>query len=49
VLLVRLDDGAEVLAKHPGDAGVSALAWSSDGRLLAFGTDSGEAGVLDLA
>jgi WD40 repeat protein len=48
VLLVRHDDGAEVLAKRPGDAPVSALAWSQDGTLLAFGTESGEAGIVDL-
>jgi WD40 repeat protein len=48
VLLVRNDDGAEVLAKRPGDAPITALAWSPDGKLLAFGTESGEAGVLDL-
>jgi WD40 repeat protein len=48
VLLVRLDDGAEVLAKKPGDAPVTALAWSTDGTLLAFGTETGEAGIVDL-
>ena len=35
VLLVRLDDGAEVLARRPGDAPVTALAWSATGNLLA--------------
>lgn len=49
VLLVRVEDGAEILAKKPGDAPVTALAWSADGLLLAFGTESGEAGMLDLA
>jgi WD40 repeat protein len=49
VLLVRVEDGAEILAKRPGDAPVTALAWSADGTLLAFGTESGEAGILDLA
>ncbi len=49
VLLVRVDDGAEILAKKPGGAPVSALAWSADGKLLAFGTEDGEAGVVDLA
>src|ERR1700722_12969275 len=49
VLLVRVDDGAEILAKRPGDSPITALAWSADGTLLAFGTESGEAGILDLA
>ena len=49
VLLARLEDGAEILAKKPGDAPVTALAWSSDGRLVAWGTESGEAGIIDLA
>jgi WD40 repeat protein len=49
VLLVRIEDGAEILAKEPGAAAVTALAWSADGLLLAFGNEDGEAGVLDLA
>ena len=48
VLLVRIEDGAEILAKKPGDAPISALAWSGDGRLLAWGTESGEAGIVNL-
>lgn len=49
VLLARIEDGAEIIAKRPGDAPVSALAWNSTGTLLAWGTESGEAGVVDLA
>jgi WD40 repeat protein len=49
ILLVRIEDGAEILAKKPGNAPVSALAWSADGMLLAFGTEDGEAGLIDLA
>jgi WD40 repeat protein len=49
VLLVRLDDGAEILAKRPGETPVTALAWSADGALLTFGTESGEAGIVNLA
>jgi WD40 repeat protein len=49
LLLVRIEDGAEILAKKPGDSPVKALAWSADGSLLAFGTESGEAGIIDLA
>jgi WD40 repeat protein len=49
VLLTRIEDSAEVLAKKPGDAPVTALGWSADGRLLAWGSESGEAGIIDLA
>lgn len=49
VLLVRIGDGAEILAKRPGDAPVTALAWSGDGLLLAWGAENGEAGIIDLA
>jgi WD40 repeat protein len=49
VLIVRIEDGAEILAKKPGDAPVTALAWGADGMLLAFATEAGEAGILDLA
>jgi WD40 repeat protein len=48
VLLARIEDGAEILAKKPGEAPVTALAWSGDGRLLAWGTESGEAGIIDV-
>jgi WD40 repeat protein len=49
VLLVRLEDGAEVLGKGPGEGPVTALGWDAAGTLLAFGTEAGEAGVVDLA
>jgi WD40 repeat protein len=48
ILLVRLPDGAEVLARKPGAAPVTGLCWRHDGKLLAFGTEDGEAGVVDL-
>jgi len=48
VLLVRIDDGAEVLGKKPGEGPVTALGWDAAGTLLAFGTEAGEAGVIDL-
>jgi WD40 repeat protein len=49
VLFVRIQDGAEILGRKSGGAPVTALAWSADGRFLAFGTEDGQAGVLDLA
>jgi WD40 repeat protein len=48
VMLVRLADAAEVLVSRPTGAPVSALAWREDGKLLAFGTESGKAGLLAL-
>jgi WD40 repeat protein len=47
VLLVRVDDGAEILARKPGGT-VSALAWDAQGTRLAFGTEEGEAGIVNL-
>jgi WD40 repeat protein len=49
MLLVRMTDGAEILARHPGGSPVSALAWDAPGMMLAFGTEDGDAGILDLA
>jgi WD40 repeat protein len=49
VLLVRSVDGAEVLACRPGGSPVSALAWNAKGTAMAFGTEDGEAGIVDLA
>jgi len=49
ILIVRTEDGAEILARKPGGTPVTALSWSADGKLLAFGTEDGDAGVLDLA
>jgi len=49
VLLVRMTDGAEVLARRAGGVPVSALAWNANGTAIAFGTEDGEAGIVDLA
>jgi len=48
VLLVSLEEGAEIVARQPGGAAVSALAWNANGTLLGFGTEDGEAGIVDL-
>ncbi len=48
VLLVRVEDGAEVLAKKPGSAPITALSWNASGDTLAFGTEDGDAGIIDL-
>jgi WD40 repeat protein len=48
ILFARLADGAEVLVRKPGDAPVSGMAFSTDGKLFAFGCENGEAGIVDL-
>ena len=48
VKLVRVDDDALILARSPDGQSVSALGWDSAGQTLAFGTESGDAGVLAL-
>jgi WD40 repeat protein len=49
IFLVRLSDGAEILARAPGGSPVSVVAWNAAGTLLAFGTEAGDAGIVDLA
>jgi WD40 repeat protein len=48
VVLTRLADAAEILARNAGDGGVSALAWDASGARLLFGLESGAAGLLKL-
>lgn len=48
VLMVRLEDGAEILVRRNGTAAVSALAWNAKGTLLAFSDEDGNAGLLEL-
>src|SRR3954468_17414758 len=47
ILIVRLEDGAEILVRRNGREPVSALAWNAKGTLLAFGTEDGDAGMLE--
>src|SRR5947209_12215149 len=48
VLLVRIEDGAEVLARKGAGAPITALAWNATGTALAVGAEDSEAGVIDL-
>ena len=48
LLLVRIEDGAEILARKPGGGAISALAWNAAGNRLAWGAEDGEAGIVDL-
>jgi WD40 repeat protein len=48
VLLVRAEDGREIVARRPGGAPVTALEWDRESERLGFGTEDGEAGVVSL-
>jgi WD40 repeat protein len=48
VLMVRLDDGAEILVRKDGGEPISALAWNARGTLLAYAAEDGDAGLLKL-
>ena len=50
IILVRLTDGSEILARSTQDSkdAITALNWDSAGRQLAFGTQDGQAGVVTL-
>jgi WD40 repeat protein len=48
ILMVRLEDGAEILVRRNGTAAVAALAWNAKGTLLAFAAEDGDAGLLTL-
>jgi len=48
VLMVRLEDGAEILVRKNGTPQVAALGWNAKGTLLAFADDEGDGGILPL-
>jgi WD40 repeat protein len=48
VLLVRAEDGAEILVRRPAGSPVGALGWDAAGGQLGFGCEDGEAGVATL-
>jgi len=48
VLMVRLEDGAEILVRRNGTPQVAALGWNARGTLLAFADEEGNGGILPL-
>jgi WD40 repeat protein len=48
ILMVRLEDGAEILVRRNGTPAVSALAWNAKGTWLAFADEEGNGGLLEL-
>ncbi|EKF18219.1 WD40 repeat domain-containing protein [Nitratireductor pacificus] len=49
VLAARFADQKEVLLRRAGKGAITALAWDREGRRLAFGAETGECGVVDIA
>ena len=49
VLLSEIGSGKAIPVAPPGNGAVSVLAWSGGGSHLAFGTEAGFAGVVDLS
>jgi WD40 repeat protein len=49
VLIAEIGSGKVVPVAPPTGGAVSALSWSANGALLAFGTEAGRAGLVDLA
>jgi WD40 repeat protein len=48
VLMVRIEDGAEILVRRNGTPPVAAVAWNARGTLLAFADEEGDGGLLAL-
>lgn len=49
ILAARCADAKEVLLRRPGKAAITAMAWDREGRRLAFGSEEGESGVVDIS
>lgn len=49
IIVGRCADSKEVLLRRPGKGAITAMAWNKDGRQLAFGSEAGDCGVVDIA
>jgi WD40 repeat protein len=49
VLAARITDAKEVLLRRPGKGAITSLGWNRDGRQLAFGSEAGDCGVVDIS
>jgi len=49
VLAVRFADTREVLLRRPGKGAISSMMWDSEGRRIAFGSEAGDCGVIDIS
>ncbi|MFZ1774248.1 MAG: WD40 repeat domain-containing protein [Rhizobiaceae bacterium] len=49
ILAIRITDAKEAVLRRGGNSAISAMAWDAQGRRLAFGSEAGECGVIDIA
>lgn len=49
ILAVRTADGKEALLRRPGKGAITSMGWSANGKLLAFASEVGDCGVVDIS
>ena len=49
VIAARVADQKEILLRRAGKGGITSMTWDAEGRRIAFGTDVGDCGVIDVA
>lgn len=49
VLAARLSDQKEILLRRPGKGAISSMQWDGEGRRIAFGSEAGDCGVIDIS
>jgi WD40 repeat protein len=49
ILGARMADGKEALLRRPGKGAITGMSWSASGKLLAFSSEAGDCGVVDIS
>ena len=49
ILAIRIDDTSEAVLRRAGKSPISTMNWGPKGQRLAFGSEEGEAGVIDIS
>ena len=48
IMAVKIEDGGEALLRRPGKGPISSLNWDKTGNRVVFGSEEGEAGLVDI-
>ncbi|TWG53971.1 MULTISPECIES: WD40 repeat domain-containing protein [unclassified Aminobacter] len=49
IMAARVADQKEILLRRPGKGAITSMTWDGEGRRLAFGSEAGDCGVIDVA